>query len=76
MKQRHYRIYGGNLRTVRWNDDDWNSAVTLREWSAKYNYSESSTYGLIAAGKLVARKIRGRWWIVDHAPSHKYLKPV
>jgi hypothetical protein len=71
MMRRIYRIYGGNLRTIRWDETDWETSIPLREWAAKYNYSEKGAYSLIEDGRIIARKNKGRWFLLDSPPRNR-----
>jgi hypothetical protein len=56
-----YKIYGGNLRTVKLSISEQSRMISVADYARRYNYSLSSVYYGISQGYIVARKFRNKW---------------
>lgn len=59
-----FKIYGGNLRTVKLSIEQQRTMITASDYAKRYKYSISAVKYGIAHGYIVARKFRAKWWIL------------
>ena len=59
-----YKVYGGNLRTLNLSVEQQKTMISASAYAFRFNYSLSSVYYGIAHGYIVAKKFRGRWYLL------------
>lgn len=59
-----FKVYGGNLRTLNLSIEQQKTMITAAAYARRFNYSLSSVYYGIAHGYIVAKKFRGRWYVM------------
>lgn len=65
------RIYRGQLRTVVFTDDELQSLITVKDYCARFFYVPSTVYSSIRLGTIVAKKIRGKWYLLPEDKTTK-----
>jgi predicted RNase H-like nuclease len=66
-----FKIYGGNLRTVKLSNEEKASMISVAVYAKRYSYSISSVYYGISQGYIVARKFRGKWRLLPQENNKK-----
>lgn len=68
------QIYRGQLRTVVFTDEEIQSLITVKAYCARFFYVPSTVYSGIRLGTIVAKKMRGKWYLLpeDKASKTRY----